>query len=328
MSRRQNIKKIDSLIRKLDDYSGGDWDPEKTQRYIDSLLLTIDEAMPSYLYKYRSTDEMHLNSLQNEKLYLSKPVGFNDPTESLAFINQDRLFLMAINIPNESCLFDHSDTDDWSNNFLLKRTELLNKSLEYIKHNRERVKVLCLSEVIDSPLMWSHYAEDHKGFAIRYNTKLLEIPECILCENEKRCFCRRPGKPLFPVIYKDERYDASAVALARAMYLEFNDGNEDFGYPFPLLTVLQKSRDWEYEREWRIICNNTDISFFTLIPDAIFLGERIGVKLALELSRIAREKNLSLFKMRIDYFSNDFKLYYDEWTHYSDEEIELCLRDQ
>ena len=146
------------------------------------------------------------------------------------------------------------------------------------------------------------------------------------CDDEHRCFCRRPYKPIFPVIYKDERFDASAIALARAMQLEFNDGKDDLLYPFPLLTVLQKSKDWEYEHEWRIVCNNTNTSYFTLHPDAIYLGERIDASLALELANIAREKQCSLYKMRINYFDSHFKLEYDEWTGFSDSEIEFLCR--
>ena len=31
------------------------------------------------------------------------------------------------------------------------------------------VKIICFSEVYDSMLMWSHYADNHKGFLLAYD---------------------------------------------------------------------------------------------------------------------------------------------------------------
>lgn len=319
LKRNQGINKFYSLIRKLEEFKGKDISPERVEKYVNDIFDTLDATMPKYLYKFRDVKEMHINSLREEKLYLSKPTAFNDPTESIAYVDPDEMVKYVFQFPNDAPVFKESEDEDY--NYILKRTDLLNTGLSYIQLNRERVKILCLSETIDSPLMWSHYASEHKGFAIRYSTEIIDIPECKNCDKCKRCICRRPGKPIFPVIYKDSRYNASVMAISRALYIDNNNGIDDQRYPFPLLTVLQKSKTWSYEKEWRVICDNTDSTYFSFKPDAIFLGVRVEPQFALQLADIAKEKGISLYKMEIDYFDKEFKLKYSDWSDYSESDI-------
>ncbi len=321
MNRNQGINRFYSLLKKLEDYQGKNISPERISKYVNDIITTLDATLPSYLYKFRDPKPMHIDSLREEKLYLSKPAAFNDPTESIAYVDPNEMVQHVFHFPNDAPVFNNPAGMDDDINNILKRTELLNAGLSYIQQNRERVKILCLSETIDSPLMWSHYASEHRGFAIRYNTEIIDIPECNDCDECKRCICRRPGKPLFPVIYKDSRYNASVMAITRALYLDMNNGVDDKQYPFPLLTVLQKSKVWDYEKEWRIVCDNTDTTFFTFKPDAIFLGVRVELQTALELAKIAKEKNIDLYKMEIDYFDREFKLCYTDWSEFTESEI-------
>ena len=321
MNRKQGINKFYSLIRKLEEYKGKDISPKRLEKYVRDISDTIDNTLPKYLYKYRNVNQMHIDSLREETLFLSKPAAFNDPTESIAYVDPNELVQHVLMFPNDAPVFNKSDVEDAKDNFMLKRTEILNTGLSYIQQNRERVKILCLSETIDSPLMWSHYASEHRGFAVRYATEFLDIPECKNCNDCRKCLCRRPGKPIFPVIYKDSRYNASTMAVSRALYLDLNNGVDDHSYPFPLLSVLQKSKSWSYEKEWRIVCDNPDSSYFTFKPDAIFLGVRVKLDIALDLARIAKEKSISLYKMDIDYFDREFKLIYSDWSGYSEEDI-------
>ena len=56
--------------------------------------------------------------------------------------------------------------------------------------------IACFSESVESVLMWSHYANSHKGFALDYNFRpTLEQP------------IKNVG--LFPVVYSKERFDIS-----------------------------------------------------------------------------------------------------------------------
>ncbi len=326
MNRDKQINKIYRSIRNLEEFrDGANCRPSFVDKQVNIIKTTIDSTLPEYLYKYRDTKPLHIDSLKEEKLYLSKPSAFNDPTESIAYVDTNTMLEYAFSFPDCAKVFDSFEIGDDPIGNLVKRTELMNVGLEYIKLNRERVKILCLSEVIDSPLMWSHYASEHRGFAIRFRSDTIDIPECNDCNNK---ICRRPGKPIFPVIYKDSRYDASIMAMTRAVYLKLNGDIDDQLYPFPLLVVLQKNSAWSYEKEWRFVCDNTESTYFTLKPDAIFLGERIETPIALELSHIAKEKKIGLYKMEIDYFDKEFKLLYSDWSDYSDEDIKQNVLDK
>ena len=247
MSRKKAINSIESIIKKLDGPNENPITPEKTEEYVYSLLNKIDAILPEWLYKYREGKQRDIDALKNMRLYLGSPEGFNDPTESMAYVDTDKLVRFALCMRNDSSIFA-SLNEDVENNYLDKRIELLNKSLSYIQENRKRVKICCLSEVIKSPLMWSHYAQDHKGFAIRYKTNMIDVPECGQCNETDFTFCHRQYKPIFPVVYKDTRYDASHVAFARTIHKEMEKDVAYNEYPFPLLTVLQKSKETSYEK--------------------------------------------------------------------------------
>jgi len=91
--------------------------------------------------------------------------------------------------------------------------------------------------------------------------------------------------------------------------------------PIPLLPLIQKRQVWSYEREWRIVCPRRDLKYFDMKPDAIYLGPLIQQNLALRLYEIARDKELPMFKMEINYRSPSFELLQDDWSEYSLEDI-------
>ena len=52
-------------------------------------------------------------------------------------------------------------------------------------------------------------------------------------------------------------------------------GLADFNQP---ITIIRKSQDWSYEKEWRIVCNNVKKETFEMKADAVILGFRISEK--------------------------------------------------
>ncbi|MDO4332786.1 MAG: DUF2971 domain-containing protein [Eubacteriales bacterium] len=85
------------------------------------------------------------------------------------------------------------------------------------------VFIACFSERPDSLLMWGHYANNHRGICVGYDLKkLIENYDCL------------------PVIYEEE--------------LPQNINNAHI-----LKDTLTKYRDWEYEKEWRIIKTDENI---------------------------------------------------------------------
>lgn len=112
-------------------------------------------------------------------------------------------------------------SDSWLN--ILKNS--LDGCMDKIK---DAVRVVCLSEVYDSMLMWSHYAQNHMGYCIEYEFE----------ENDMYY------KHLHPVTYTKERYVISKE--------DIQNGSKDLIYK----TTCRKLDVWAYEKEWRIVIAN------------------------------------------------------------------------
>lgn len=89
----------------------------------------------------------------------------------------------------------------------------------------DEMGVACFSARLDSILMWSHYADGHKGLCLEFDTKYLPFSD-----REK----------LHRLIYSNSYPRLSPIAIFQSSNMPFD----------PLVT---KSKDWEYEEEWRFI---------------------------------------------------------------------------
>ena len=86
--------------------------------------------------------------------------------------------------------------------------------------------VLSLSESLTENLLWSHYAAGHRGIAIEFDASV----------------------GLF-VTAQQVLYDSTEPVINRIA----DDGNAVLEK-----SVLTKSVDWQYEREWRVIARPTE----------------------------------------------------------------------
>ena len=84
-----------------------------------------------------------------------------------------------------------------------------------------RVGVLCLAEVHNDILMWSHYADCHRGI-------------CLIYETDSEFFAHA-----FPVRYQRDRPRTNPISQSTDEML--------------VNAIYTKSLAWAYEREWRIL---------------------------------------------------------------------------
>ena len=148
--------------------------------------------------------------------------------------------------------------------------------------------------------MWSHYADFHKGFALEYDSnQLLGL--------------KNVG--IFPIIYDNNRYDASIFitwAFFHVMGLKIPNPDS----LAHIKCVLHKSKDWEYEKEWRILDysqSQQDIfkvfkSSISLKPKAIYYGCKISFENKQKLHKIARQKHIEEYDMSINYSSPKYEM--------------------
>ena len=113
--------------------------------------------------------------------------------------------------------------------------------------------VLSLSERWDSLLMWSHYADSHRGFAIGLSTShgffAKRDPRNILVPAVgpmgQECYQYNRVPPLSKVFYTDQRANLQRRTIVDVI---LTTGKEIYDYA----SFLLKGTDWSYEREWRL----------------------------------------------------------------------------
>ncbi|MCP3901991.1 MAG: DUF2971 domain-containing protein [Planctomycetes bacterium] len=145
---------------------------------------------------------------------------------------------------------------------------------------RRRMRVLCLSERDDSILMWSHYADQHCGVAIGFESSAIE--NGLL-------------RPLEPVLYRDappSLIDPQQWHRSMIFGLDWTWDWEAIGRQW----ALTKHSDWSYEREWRFaliaarttLGDHEDIAFPRASLVELVFGCRTDQVGAAELQSLAR----------------------------------------
>ncbi|KTT49722.1 hypothetical protein SB11R_10345 [Pseudomonas oryzihabitans] len=204
-------------------------------------------SIPCYLYKYQSVTQYTLQSLANQTVWLSSPASFNDPFDCA--INLDRKKLEesvahAVDLITQDAVSEDSlklptDSDE------IAYTQLR----DGLRALMQKIGVFCLSETPNEILMWSHYADYHKGFCIEYR----------LDETS-------PLKGMVkPVRYTDVYPSLSLKNLPSGAEENFID-----------ICVYTKAKQWSYEREWRAIMPVGEKLYRTPAPiSAIIFGARM-----------------------------------------------------
>ena len=143
-------------------------------------------------------------------------------------------------------------------------------------------RIACFAETPYSMLMWSHYAKNHQGFCIEYETPDYSDNNADIYHN------------LFPVIYTDTRTDLTNLSLNwKSTGILSAEDLWDF-YKYGLLC---KSLDWKYQNEWRLIsCDDllTDSSyncqFFKI--KKLYLGNRMSPEDRIKIIQICKDRRI------------------------------------
>lgn len=179
------------------------------------------------LYKYYRFNERTLAMLADKTAWLSTPNSFNDPFDCAIGLDHDRMeesinqaLSDAYKIYGGAKKEAKSHSDD-QRKFFKEAYDKLNTS---INHIFQKAGIFSLSEANDDILMWSHYADYHRGFCVGY-------------ERSDDNFL---GVHAEPVIYQKNYPSLSAKDIT-------SDGGQ------MNVLWLTKSDHWSYEKEWRII---------------------------------------------------------------------------
>lgn len=152
------------------------------------------------IYKYLTFNENAISCLINKEIWMSKLREFNDPFESLVSVDFENAEMQIL----------------------------------FEKYIEDKV-VHCFSECNKNILMWSHYADKHRGFCIGIDeTEFLE------------------SGLLAKVIYDDidPEIKNEIISVSR-------NNPKEAGKVYEKL-ITHKHKDWAYEKEQRLILNARD----------------------------------------------------------------------
>jgi hypothetical protein len=143
------------------------------------------EKCPTHFYRYRSLSgesaEYVERTICHCELYFPRPSSFNDPFDcrpsfSFEASNQEIITyyarLLKIYQPNlnreQRRNEARSKVGDWERNS--QNPEVTKRIRElHTEDITEKIGVLCLSELKDDILMWSHYADSHRGICLEFD---------------------------------------------------------------------------------------------------------------------------------------------------------------
>lgn len=228
----------------------------------------------SELYKYRKFDSHALECVSENVIWVSKPQDFNDPFEYSFRIDPDMPIAEVIK----------RKKDATHENYMEKQLELIEK----IMGNFLIGGIFSVSETKINSLMWSHYADSHKGFCIGYGKK---------SDNqlsEKTCHKVSYGK-------------YSSFGLME-LWKGFEQDNQDIKKKVFKAMVLAKDPNWQYEREWRVLYGQSNQ---LIQPDFKITSITFGIRMPdyqkKLLIKLLKDRNVSFYSAQQKKDSYDLK---------------------
>ena len=228
-----------------------------------------DQTIPERLFKYVGFTPRVLQQLCMGEVYYSDPGNFNDPLDCRPTVQTDlpipdlqdvlaqlivrrvskevsesmkRLRFKAETIASRQELLARKVFETLVQNIQYEANHpevsdaeahkkfALGNAIEYELRKAYDQGVFCLSIRYDSPLMWSHYADQHRGICIEFDVSKL------------------PAGAIRRVRYGDSR-----EVRASAIQSWLRDDSVQARQEIEGACLLTKSTEWKYENEYRLL---------------------------------------------------------------------------
>lgn len=233
-------------------------------------------------FSFRSFSDYALADIKNNTICLAHPSTFNDPMDTILLRWNQHLLESSTDETERELRTIYQKVYDHLKVRCFVRTDRLPRDARF-----DEEPPSCKKQRIEdiNPLMWAHYANDHKGFCIKY---------------------KLPG-----TIVRNE--DVASLTWTRI-------GNVDYQpsmiigekQSFDVFDALFAKHDiWSYENEVRLIQydpNNTD-NFKTIeVPEdsiqSIYLGLKCSDEDRKKMKLVLRNRNIKLYQMEVDATDN------------------------
>lgn len=252
------------------------------------------EKRPKTYFKY-VTAEVAKIILINHKLRWSSPLLFNDPFDvqrdfNLGFEIEDiikpvvqetiKLIYKRITSGIQSTsivekfvkLLKESNSEERDKILSLKIPKFIFNVMRIRNEETKKqwakfipeFRILCLSEIYDNLLMWSHYSDSHKGAVLELQTINKFDSPWLIAQ---------------PIVYQD----SPTMLATKQEWIKHLTSQKLINvhqWKFYDPCVLTKKTDWQYEKEWRVVsfARSGETGLYTDYPfnpeelRAIYLG--------------------------------------------------------
>ncbi len=200
------------------------------------IVPKLEATTQQYIYKYMPINEFSIRSLINNELFFNHPDNFNDPFDCTCKFyrgeEKDAIFIRGYIDGYDKCLDNEEST--------------------FSKGFKNSVGISCFTEKENDFLMWSHYANGHRGICLKFDWK---------------------RDPSFFQGFK-VNYSNEIPTVGHFM-------NKEFDSEAARATILTKLEPWAYEAEIRAIITDpkSDDRLKKFAPNSlveIIFGEKIS----------------------------------------------------
>ena len=313
---------------------------------IDESIIEKKNHFPFAIYKYYAPTIENVSDVSNRVLWLAPPSSFNDPKDCKMDIDEkfDKYVLekyvansSLFNTTEKSTIFSvlrqksssiHSpkifeiiSTKDLYDEVINQISQFKSVVNQYIKGLKTKdYRIACFSQFnsgnLDySQLMWSHYAQSHKGFCVEY-----DIEKIFTYDFEHYSFCKIANDEylrgflsgsqikkilingFFPVVYKSKPISlpaATAFNIAKNTCCNRYLNNTQIYF---LKSLITKDLIWKYEQEWRLIVDDSlikNIGYKIPFPFAksISVGDGASYELKSLLKDVANKLQIPIYNV-------------------------------
>jgi len=232
-------------------------------------------TLPAKLYKYQPCTDYSFGNLARRSVWFSKPETFNDPFD--CDINFKIIDVTAENVKAMVVRMGGANGKSFSNddaiNMALAATEIVKKK------QWAKTGVACFTEESENILMWSHYADNHRGFCLEFDTSY------------------HPFKPfktetVIKVNYADSYPSLSINDIPQKIL------SHSLSLPKTLLGT--KSLHWCYENEWRIFfeIGNKESAYEKSALTGVYFGCKMKEADKAKIASILTDSPTRMYQMK------------------------------
>lgn len=256
---------------------------------------------PEIVYQYKRFEAYVPRMLAEPYIWFSRTSDFNDPFEGTNIFNDEYTDLDRmedfLNMGREYCenrgeVFNLSEYRQMYYRLLIEdgaaaknfTDDVLRKKIYSLNKASSSFVITCFSRLYDSTLMWSHYADKHRGLVIGFDSDVLNKLEPSLASDVEY----RKTKPLV---------SPGRIPFSKAA----GNAPETEAYVLNVLRTryLIKHSFWRYEQEIRLITQG-DVGPVKLPVDSIkevYFGLNMDRALRTMLISFLKGRSVRLFDM-------------------------------